>query len=67
MAFDLARVPGIELAVDQRVKQDFSLVAGHFALLLFREPCRPQHGAGARETGHHGADRHFGDFGDLAV
>ena len=30
MIFDLARVAGIELAVDQRVKKNFGLVAGHF-------------------------------------
>ncbi len=30
MAFDVARVPGVEFAVDQRVKKDFSFVAGHF-------------------------------------
>src|SRR5260370_31537275 len=30
MLFDLARVPGVELAVDQRVKKNFSLVASHF-------------------------------------
>src|SRR6185437_11907370 len=31
MRFDLARVAGIELAIDQRVKKDACLVAGHFA------------------------------------
>ena len=30
MGFDLARMAGVEFAVDQRVKQDFGLVAGHF-------------------------------------
>ena len=36
-------------------------------LLLFRRPCRTQHGAGAREAGHHGADRRRDDVGDFAV
>ncbi len=30
VVFDLARVAGVEFAVEQRVKQDFGLVAGHF-------------------------------------
>jgi hypothetical protein len=30
MVFDLARVSGVEFAVDQRVKKNFSLVASHF-------------------------------------
>jgi hypothetical protein len=30
MVFDGARVPGVKLAVDQRVKKNFSLVARHF-------------------------------------
>jgi hypothetical protein len=40
MLLDGARVPGIEFAVDQRVKKNFSLLAGHFgySLLLFRHP-----------------------------
>ena len=29
MGLDVARVPGVELAVDQRVQQDFGFVAGH--------------------------------------
>ena len=30
MVFDVARMAGVEFAVDQRLKQDFGLVAGHF-------------------------------------
>ena len=30
MGFDVARVPGVEFAVDQRVKKNFGFVAGHF-------------------------------------
>src|SRR5665213_897704 len=30
MSLDLARMAGVELAVDQRMQQDFRLVAGHF-------------------------------------
>src|ERR1700687_666894 len=30
MLFDLARVPGVEFAVNQRVKKNPGLVAGHF-------------------------------------
>ena len=48
MLLDLARMSGVELAVNQRVEQDLCFVASH-CLLLFRQPRRSQHGARARE------------------
>ncbi len=30
MGFDVARMAGIELAIDQRVQKDFCFIAGHF-------------------------------------
>ena len=36
-------------------------------LLLLRHPRRAQHGAGAREAGHHGADGNTDRSGDFAI
>lgn len=67
MVFDLARMAGVEFAIDQRMKQHFSFSQVISVVALFRHPCRSQHGAGAREARHHGTDGHRRDVGDLAV
>ncbi len=67
MRFDLARVAGVELVVEQRVKQDLCFVAGHFACSSSASPGRAQHGAGACEAGHHGADGGADGLGDFAI
>ena len=67
MRFDLARVTGVEFAVDERVQQDVGLVAGHFGGSCSAEPGRAQHAARARQPRHHGPDRGADHLGDLAV
>ena len=48
--FDLARVPGIELAVDQRMKKDFGFLAGHFACSCSASHAERSHG---EPSSHH--------------
>ena len=67
MRLDVARVPGIELAVDQRVQQRLGFGAVHVRRSFLDVPCRAQHGSRAAQPRHHRSDRHAGDFGDLAI
>ena len=66
MRFNFARMPGIELIVDQRMQHDFCFVAGHEPLLL-RQPRCTQQLARACKTRHHRADRHARNVGDFAI
>ena len=69
MRLDLAGMPGVELAVDQRMHKDFRFVAIHDDLTpaFGRDPGFAQHPARAGQTRHHRAYWRFDHDCNIAI
>ena len=68
MRLDLAGVPGIELAVEQRVQQHPGFIARHHRSFSSAASQAARNIArAARQPRHHRADRRADDLGDLAI